>query len=101
MMMIWMIWMMMMIWMDIGHGDFGGEVERVLCMVDGVVLLVDANEGVMTQTKFVLMKALKKGLPAIVVLNKMDSPLMAAQGVEYLDQVETSVYDTTDMRVLS
>ncbi|PRP85603.1 hypothetical protein PROFUN_06392 [Planoprotostelium fungivorum] len=55
-----------------GHGDFGGEVERMMGLVDGVVLLVDAAEGVMTQTKFVLGKALKAGLKPIVVLNKMD-----------------------------
>jgi len=55
-----------------GHGDFGGEVERMMGLVDGVVLLVDAAEGVMTQTKFVLSKALKAGLQPIVVLNKMD-----------------------------
>ena len=56
-----------------GHGDFGGEVERVLGMVDGVCLLVDANEGPMTQTKFVLSKALSFGLRPIVVL-KQDGP---------------------------
>lgn len=69
-----------MLWKDVkvnlvdtpGHGDFGGEVERVLSMVDGVVILVDALEGVMSQTKFVLSKALKAGLQPIVVLNKMD-----------------------------
>src|SRR5688572_3308803 len=55
-----------------GHADFGGEVERVLTMVDGVLLLVDAVEGPMPQTKFVLAKALDLGLRAIVVINKMD-----------------------------
>ncbi len=55
-----------------GHADFGGEVERILGMVDGCVLLVDAEEGVMPQTKFVLGKALKMGLRPIVVLNKVD-----------------------------
>lgn len=55
-----------------GHADFGGEVERILTMVDGVVLLVDAAEGVMPQTKFVLSKALKLGLKPIVVVNKID-----------------------------
>src|SRR3954464_9215220 len=55
-----------------GHADFGGEVERILGMVDGCVLLVDAEEGVMPQTKFVLGKALKLGLKPIVVLNKVD-----------------------------
>ena len=57
-----------------GHADFGGEVERILGMVDGCVLLVDAEEGVMPQTKFVLGKALKLGLKPIVVLNKVDRP---------------------------
>ena len=57
-----------------GHADFGGEVERILGMVDGCVLLVDAEEGVMPQTKFVLGKALKMGLRPIVVLNKVDRP---------------------------
>ena len=55
-----------------GHADFGGEVERILGMVDGCVLLVDAEEGVMPQTKFVLGKALKMGLRPIVCLNKVD-----------------------------
>lgn len=55
-----------------GHADFGGEVERILTMVDGVVLLVDAAEGPMPQTKFVLSKALKLGLKPIVVINKID-----------------------------
>ncbi|MEM7519820.1 MAG: translational GTPase TypA [Pseudomonadota bacterium] len=57
-----------------GHADFGGEVERILSMVDGVVLLVDAAEGPMPQTKFVTSKALKLGLRPIVVLNKIDKP---------------------------
>ena len=57
-----------------GHADFGGEVERILGMVDGCLLLVDAEEGVMPQTKFVLGKALKLGLRPIVVLNKVDRP---------------------------
>jgi GTP-binding protein len=55
-----------------GHADFGGEVERILSMVDGVVLLVDAAESVMPQTKFVLSKALKLGLKPVVVINKVD-----------------------------
>src|SRR5438094_10183518 len=55
-----------------GHADFGGEVERVLNMVDGVMLLVDAVDGPMPQTKFVLTKALALGLRAIVVINKID-----------------------------
>ncbi|WP_096029865.1 translational GTPase TypA [Campylobacter lanienae] len=57
-----------------GHADFGGEVERVLKMVDGVLLLVDAQEGVMPQTKFVVKKALSLGLRPIVVINKIDKP---------------------------
>lgn len=57
-----------------GHADFGGEVERILSMVDGVLLLVDAAEGPMPQTKFVLMKALAQGLRPIVVINKVDRP---------------------------
>ena len=57
-----------------GHADFGGEVERILSMVDGVCLLVDAAEGPMPQTKFVLTKALALGLRPIVVLNKVDKP---------------------------
>src|SRR5688500_4751255 len=55
-----------------GHADFGGEVERVMNMVDGVLLLVDAVEGPMPQTKFVLRQALQRGLRAIVVVNKID-----------------------------
>ena len=57
-----------------GHADFGGEVERVLGMADGVILLTDAAEGPMPQTKFVLGKALKQGLRPIVVINKVDRP---------------------------
>jgi GTP-binding protein len=57
-----------------GHADFGGEVERVLGMVDGCILIVDANEGPMPQTRFVLTKALAKGLRPIVVVNKIDRP---------------------------
>jgi len=57
-----------------GHADFGGEVERILGMVDGCVLLVDAEEGVMPQTKFVLTKALKMGLKPILCINKVDRP---------------------------
>src|SRR5512138_2961741 len=55
-----------------GHADFGGEVERVLSMVDGVVLLVDASEGPLPQTRFVLRKALERRLTPIVVINKID-----------------------------
>ncbi len=57
-----------------GHSDFGGEVERVLNMADGVLLLVDAFEGPMPQTRFVLQKALELGLKPIVVINKVDKP---------------------------
>ena len=57
-----------------GHADFGGEVERILSMVDGVVILVDAAEGPMPQTKFVLGKALAQGLRPIVAINKIDRP---------------------------
>jgi GTP-binding protein len=57
-----------------GHADFGGEVERTLAMVDGVMLLVDASEGPLPQTRFVLRKALERGLPPIVVMNKIDRP---------------------------
>src|SRR6202521_1726969 len=55
-----------------GHADFGGEVERILSMVDGVLVLVDAAEGPMPQTKFVVGKALRQGLRPIVVINKID-----------------------------
>jgi GTP-binding protein len=57
-----------------GHADFSGEVERVLSMVDSVLLLVDANEGPMPQTRYVLMRALRLGLRPIVVVNKVDRP---------------------------
>ncbi|MGB5731376.1 MAG: GTP-binding protein, partial [Acidimicrobiia bacterium] len=57
-----------------GHADFGGEVERALTLVDGVLLLVDAAEGPMPQTRYVLSKALELGLPAVVVINKVDRP---------------------------
>jgi GTP-binding protein len=57
-----------------GHADFGGEVERVLSMVDGALLLVDAAEGPMPQTRFVLSKALEMGLKIIIVVNKIDKP---------------------------
>ena len=70
-----------------GHADFGGEVERILSMVDGVLLLVDAAEGPMPQTKFVVMKALKLGLKPIVVINKADRPDSRA------DEVANEVFD--------
>jgi GTP-binding protein len=68
-----------------GHADFGGEVERILSMVDGVVLLVDAAEGPMPQTKFVLGKALKLGLRPMVLINKIDRP--DQRGDEVLDEI--------------
>ena len=68
-----------------GHADFGGEVERVLKMVNGVVLVVDAFEGAMPQTKFVLMKALELNLPVIVCINKIDRP--EARPEEVIDEV--------------
>ena len=68
-----------------GHADFGGEVERVLKMVDGVLLLVDAQEGVMPQTKFVVKKALSLGLKPIVVINKIDKP--AAEPDRVVDEI--------------
>jgi GTP-binding protein len=68
-----------------GHADFGGEVERTLSMVDGVMLLVDASEGPLPQTRFVLRKALERGLPPIVVINKIDRP--DARPQEVLNEV--------------
>ncbi len=70
-----------------GHADFGGEVERVLTMVDGVLLLVDSSEGVMPQTKFVLGKALKQNLKPIVVINKID------RSDKRIKEVENEVID--------
>jgi GTP-binding protein len=70
-----------------GHADFGGEVERILNMVDGVVLLCDASEGPLPQTKFVLSKALRLGLRPIVVINKIDRP------DERHDQVLNEIFD--------
>ncbi len=64
-----------------GHADFGGEVERILKMVDGVLLLVDSSEGPMPQTRFVLKKALEAGLPPILVINKIDRHDARIQGV--------------------
>lgn len=65
-----------------GHADFGGEVERILSMVDGVILLVDASEGPMSQTKFVLSKAIQNNKKAVVVLNKIDRDGHRAEEVE-------------------
>ncbi|KAF0694346.1 Aste57867_14757 [Aphanomyces stellatus] len=71
-----------------GHADFGGEVERILSMVDGVVLVVDATEGPMSQTKFVLTKALNRGLKPLVVVNKVDRPTSRLGG-----EVENELFD--------
>ncbi|MEN1759544.1 translational GTPase TypA [Anoxynatronum sibiricum] len=68
-----------------GHADFGGEVERIMQMVDGVLLLVDAAEGPMPQTRFVLQKALKQGLKPVVVINKVDRPEARVEAV--IDEV--------------
>ncbi|GAB3624459.1 translational GTPase TypA [Mariniluteicoccus endophyticus] len=85
-----------------GHADFGGEVERGLEMVDGVVLLVDSSEGPLPQTRFVLRKALKKKLPIIVVINKVDRPDARIEEVEeevyelFMDLIEDESTDTLD-----
>src|SRR5687768_15619951 len=68
-----------------GHADFGGEVERALTMVDGALLLVDASEGPLPQTRFVLRKALERKLPIILVVNKVDRP--DARVGEVVDEV--------------
>ena len=68
-----------------GHADFGGEVERILSMVDGAIVLVDAAEGPMPQTKFVVSKALKIGLKPIVAINKIDRP--DARHIEVVNEV--------------
>ncbi|KAH7577007.1 hypothetical protein JRO89_XS01G0190400 [Xanthoceras sorbifolium] len=73
-----------------GHADFGGEVERVVGMVEGAVLVVDAGEGPLAQTKFVLAKALKYGLRPILLLNKVDRPAVSE---ERCDEVESLVFD--------
>jgi GTP-binding protein len=68
-----------------GHSDFGGEVERALAMVDGVLLLVDASEGPLPQTRYVLRKAMARNLPSVVVLNKVDRK--DARAAEVLDEI--------------
>ncbi len=68
-----------------GHADFGGQVERTLAMADAVLLLVDAHEGPMPQTRFVLRKAFERGLPALVLINKVDRPDQRAE--EVLDEI--------------
>jgi small GTP-binding protein len=79
-----------------GHADFGGEVERVLKMVDAVLLLVDAQEGVMPQTKFVVKKAVGLGLKILLVVNKIDKP--AAEPMRIQDEVfELFVQNLTDI----
>src|SRR5689334_24123702 len=89
-----------------GHADFGGEVERGLEMVDGVLLLVDASEGPLPQTRFVLRKALAKNLPIIVVVNKVDRPdARIAEVVEetyelFLDLLEDDETDVLDFPVI-
>ena len=75
-----------------GHSDFGGEVERALALVDGVLLLVDAAEGPMPQTRYVLSKALDLHLPAVVVINKVDRP--DARLDEVVDEVYQLFFDT-------
>ena len=74
-----------------GHADFGGEVERGLSMVDGVVLLVDAAEGPLPQTRFVLRKTLEKRLPVVLVINKVDRP--DARVAEVVNEVEELFLD--------
>ena len=74
-----------------GHADFGGEVERALSMVDGVLLLVDASEGPLPQTRFVLRKALQARLPVILVVNKVDRP--DARIAEVVHEVEELFLD--------
>ena len=68
-----------------GHADFGGEVERALKMVDGVLLLVDSSEGPLPQTRFVLRKALSHNLPVVLIINKIDRP--DARCAEVIDEV--------------
>jgi len=74
-----------------GHADFGGEVERTLTMVDGVILLVDSSEGPLPQTRFVLQKALGRGLPIIAVINKIDRP--DRRPAEVLDELYSLFID--------
>ena len=86
-----------------GHADFGGEVERVLSMVDSVLLLVDAVEGPMPQTRFVTRKALAQGLKPIVVVNKVDRPGARADWVvnqtfELFDKLGRSEEHTSELQ---
>ena len=80
-----------------GHSDFGGEVERVLNMADGCILLVDAFEGPMPQTRFVLQKALQIGLKPIVVVNKVDKPNCRPE--EVLNRTKSDVHSLGEWRV--
>ena len=82
--------------LNLGHADFGGEVERILSMVDGVCLVVCATEGPMTQTKFVLTKALQRKLKPLVVLNKVDRPTARIDSVEngILRSIKSRSYGT-------
>src|SRR3954467_15104429 len=77
-----------------GHADFGGEVERALTMVDGVLLLVDASEGPLPQTRFVLRKALEQKLPVVLVVNKVDRP--DARIAEVVDETYELFLDLLD-----
>ncbi|MDR1386306.1 MAG: translational GTPase TypA [Propionibacteriaceae bacterium] len=89
-----------------GHADFGGEVERALEMVDGVLLLVDASEGPLPQTRFVLRKALAKKLPIIVVINKVDRPdsriaeVLDETYALFMDLIEDSQVDALDFPIV-
>ena len=74
-----------------GHADFGGEVERALAMVDGILLLVDAAEGPLPQTRYVLSKALDRLLPAVLVLNKVDRP--DARPSQVIDEIYQLFFD--------
>src|SRR5881397_695931 len=80
-----------------GHADFGGEVERGLTMVDGVLLLVDASEGPLPQTRFVLRKALEQRLPVVLVVNKVDRPDARAQ--EVVNEVYELFLDADDSQI--
>jgi GTP-binding protein len=80
-----------------GHADFGGEVERGLSMVDGVLLLVDASEGPLPQTRFVLRKALEADLPVVLVVNKVDRP--DARIAEVVHEVEELFLDLDAARL--
>src|SRR3954454_16270266 len=89
-----------------GHADFGGEVERALAMVDGVLLLVDASEGPLPQTRFVLRKTLAAGLPVVLVVNKVDRPdarIAAVVGETYelfIDVGDTAVTALLDFPIV-